>query len=184
MISSLKLLKSFLGVDKQTSSEEDDVLLYRILEGADAEVKQYCDRDLEVTTYTDQYYDGDGSSKLLLDDYPVVSVTSLYCDLGRDFDASTLVASSDYKLDSEKGIIELYDGSVFPVGPNTIKITFSAGYSVVPSDIVSAVNKIAAANYLDTKTDVNVIAGESVFYKPDAMRKSAFKTLNRYRRVG
>lgn len=93
-----------------------------------------------------EYHDGDGTTKLMLRDFPVISITSISIDtdLDRDFtDSDEQVLSTNYYVDNDNGIIEFVDdeGSgpiVFETGVKNIKIVYTAGYATIPADLVHA----------------------------------------------
>ncbi len=128
-------VKPGLGIDDTDTSE--DIALGQWCTRADAAIKRYCKRDLELTTYpaTATYgrgdsgiYSGDGSRYLILRQKPVISVTSVNLDMRAywasavtPFDTTTLLVSgTDYALAtagyigsaavSNRGIIERING--------------------------------------------------------------------------
>lgn len=85
MLATLDQVKAQLGI----TSVAQDAALSLWNAGADAAVKGYTHRDLEQTTYPgcavggdgdSGYYDGNGSLFLILRQWPVTSVTSVYVD--------------------------------------------------------------------------------------------------------
>lgn len=63
-------------VSDQAATEDPTAPVQVILDGVDAFVKGYCRRDFESTAYK-EYYDGRGSQKLFLKQYPIISVARL-----------------------------------------------------------------------------------------------------------
>ena len=100
--------------------------LESMIDIASAKCQQYCRRKFRLKTYT-EYYDGDGTAKLFLNQIPISSVTSLYDDYARSYGSTTLIASTDYVIDSDTGIITL-DSFNFVRSLQNIKITYIAGY--------------------------------------------------------
>jgi hypothetical protein len=169
MIASLAELKDFL---KMTETTDDDKL-YELLRDADAEVKARCKRDFERANYT-HYYDGTGGSTILLDQYPIVEVTSVHEDKDRNFAADTLL--SDYTTRDNTGELILLTG-VFGIGAQNIKVVYTAGYVDIPRPIKQAVIKIACANYIESAAQIEVIETSELLYKPDILRREASKTI-------
>jgi len=102
---------------------------YKILE-------KYLGRQMKSQTITDEYYDGDGTPTLLLKQWPINSVTSLFDDVDRDFAGNTEISSDDYLIYGDEGRIELYnDETIFTVGKQNVKITYNAGYDTIPDDL-------------------------------------------------
>lgn len=187
-------LKTYLGI---TSSGQDAKLSAVKTDIEDA-VKKYCGRDLLVpsTPYT-EYYAGDGSQRLIVDQRPVVSVSSIYIDPSCLFESGSLVPnlnsgspaeliSSQRQLDS--GIIELFSYA-FLRGRRSVKITYSAGYATVPSDLQRAVKLICAKAWKVQELQMigqisQQVGDKTVTYEPDAWPKEAAEILGRYRRIG
>jgi len=65
----------------QAATEDPTSIVQSILNGVDKWVKNYCQRDLEQTSYK-EYYDGNGTTNLFLEQYPVISVSRL--SIGRN----------------------------------------------------------------------------------------------------
>lgn len=61
----------------QAAAEDPTAIVQTVLNGVDKWVKQYCGRDFESTSYTNELYDGEGSASLFLKQYPIISVERL-----------------------------------------------------------------------------------------------------------
>lgn len=95
---------------------------------------------LETTTYT-MYFDGPGGQELRLPYIPVASITSIHDDPDRAYGSGDLVASGDYTLYGEEGLVILKNDashSVWSTSKRAIKVVFVAGYATVPGPIVHA----------------------------------------------
>ena len=94
----------------------------------------------ENNTYT-HYFDGDGSGVLQLRVIPANTITSVHVDVDRDYGASSLVASSDYTLDTSEGLVILNTDSTqgaFDKGYRSVKVIYTAGFTTIPDGIVHA----------------------------------------------
>jgi len=130
-----------------TTSAEDGRLT-TLCQAASTAIARLCgypgqSPSMEATTYT-AYLSGpsDADGRVIrLPVRPVVSVTSVYDDPDWEWGSSTLVASTDYAVDTGDGTITLGpDGGTWSREPRAIKVTYVAGFSVVPYDL-----KLAAA---------------------------------------
>ena len=97
---------------------------------------------MESTSYT-RFLDGPGGRDLVLDVWPVVSVTSLYDDPTLDFtDSQYLVSSGDYAvIDANQGLVRLKSTAThgaWNTAKGCIKATYTAGYATVPDDLKHA----------------------------------------------
>lgn len=125
----------------QTDTSHDDRIqtLVNLISGRIAE---YCDAVFIKSTYTAEFYDGDGNKTLILRHRPVVaaSITKITVedvDESADdiTDLATNVSGAALKADYEAGIITR--GNRWPRGTQNIKITYQAGYvaASIPKDL-------------------------------------------------
>ena len=95
---------------------------------------------ITATNYT-QYMTANGGVELRLPYLPVQSIGSIYDDADRVYGASTLVASGDYDLHGDTGLVILKSTAShgeWSSAHRAIKVTFNAGFSSVPGAIVHA----------------------------------------------
>lgn len=96
------------------------------------------DPTMESASYT-RYLDGPGGRDLVLDVWPVTAITSIYDDEEQDFAATSLVDSGDYAIIAgARGLVRLTSTSThgaWSTGSETIKATFTAGFSTVPASL-------------------------------------------------
>ena len=86
---------------------------------------------------TNELQDGDGSSLIQLNYWPIISITSLYVDVNRTFGSETLIASTDYEIYkhnannpiSNAGQIRYLEGN-FASAASNVKTTYTAGFSL------------------------------------------------------
>lgn len=64
-------------VSDQAATEDPTAIVDSINDGVDKWVKEYCKRDFEEATYTNELYDGNNETSLFLDNYPVISISRL-----------------------------------------------------------------------------------------------------------
>lgn len=64
--------KSYAGI----THTDDDTLIGYLVSRATSAIERYCDRTLRSTSYREQY-DGDGTTELLLKEYPITAVNLL-----------------------------------------------------------------------------------------------------------
>lgn len=144
----LASIKDYLNIASSQSSE-DSVLSFLINATSQA-VNDFTSRQLIQKSWT-EYHDGSGQSKqLIMSQYPIISVASIYSDTDRAFGLSTLISSSDYYSQNQAGIIQLdWNMGNFIRGKANIKVTYTAGYqfSSVPYSIGLAVKRWVGYHY-------------------------------------
>ena len=168
-LTSISAVKTLLGI----SDSSQDTLLTQLLAGVDATIKQWLRRDIEQATYT-EFYSGDGTEVLALNQYPVTSITSVHENASGYFTESEftadelLTAGEDYALmrlsstvGSKAGFVRRIGGlwpqpslrtqqflSAFPgAAAGNIRVVYVAGYSSVPADLAAAANQLVVRAY-------------------------------------
>ena len=183
---SLANLKSYLQITGSTQ----DTILTSIKDAVESWVKQYVDRDLIVTSYT-EYHDGDGSGSLKLRNYPITTITSIYADPARLFAAATLIPSTDIitsvTQNDNIGLVELYSYR-FLTGVKSIKVAYSAGYSTIPDRLAHAVKLLCAREFMIQDKRMSGLVTQQVGDKQitlefEAIPKNALSILDKYRRI-
>jgi hypothetical protein len=142
-LTSLPSVREYLKI--AASDTTYDSLLTNLIKRSQMLIEKYCGRQFKARDYT-EYYDGDGTSKLLLKQWPIVSVTELNMDNARSFLSVTQALAADFVIWSEEGYLELLSaadsisgfsegGSLFRYGQQNIKVRYNAGYAAIPEDL-------------------------------------------------
>lgn len=192
-IESVSNLKSFL----QITSSTHDAKLTTLKAEVEQLVNGYCGRDFIVpsTPYT-EFYDGDGSQRLIVNQRPIISIASIYIDPSCLFAEASAVPNLNSGSPAElisnarqlrAGIVELFSYA-FLRGRRSVKITYSAGYATMPTDLQRAVKLICAKWW---KSQELLLSGQyqqsvgdkTVTLDADAWPKEALDILQRYRRL-
>lgn len=162
------------------SGSDYDTPIASALASAEQYVKRWTGRALERATYT-HTLNGTGTDRLLLPEWPVVSITSVdYVDASgneADIDAST------YTLEAGRGVLHRrangvavwggglwYDvrwSPVWPDEPQSVKVVYVAGYESgsEPADLIEAVYRLADTHLAQRQvalTDTAVPDGRGV----------------------
>jgi hypothetical protein len=120
-----------------------------------------------VNSY-DEFYDGNGSNTLFLDQVPIVSVSCVKVN-ARTLQPSTTVSSPGWVIDRTRKSIVFRLGGVaggpitfgtytasqngyqivgaFSRGIQNVEVVYTAGYTAIPADIVDKVTQLVAVNY-------------------------------------
>lgn len=134
-----------LVIEKQNT--KNDNILYQILSSSSYDIEAYCKRKLRGRTYGSggldaELHNGQGGDKLFTNQYPIISVTSLWDDTLLNYSDTYLKASSDYLVWKDEGIIQLrtdaIKGTSFNSGTGNIKLVYTAGYDHF--EIITGVN--------------------------------------------
>lgn len=142
-------------------------------------VREYCDVDFQQADHTETY-DGDGTSNLLLDHYPVVSVSSLAVD-------TIAITSDQYVIRTGEGEIQFIDGSAFSKDFQNVQITYRAGMSEVPQQVKFAIIDLVARKFKQVDKGRMGVSSESfgdqsITYQTEELTDDIKIILNRYRK--
>lgn len=163
-LTTLADVKETLGIDAGDTSQDN--LIIRKINQATEMIEHYCDRRFANTTYTQQEYDATNSDQLSLKQRPVTDTTTLILqqrDSTLNEDDWTTVDTELYFTDSGAGVIDLaFNASGHW---NRYRVTYSAGYATIPSDLAEACVTLAA--YLVD----NATAGTGIKSKQEGQRK-------------
>ncbi len=149
-------VKEYLGI----SGTDDDDFIDNLIDRASEAIESHCRREFNSEERT-EYHDGRGSSRLVLKHRPVTAVASIYDDLNRDFGSGTLISSSDYLVREDEGIVEFVSSSSFKDGRLNVKVTYTGGYSTIPTDLGQACIMLVALLYHRGKQGADGIKQES-----------------------
>lgn len=128
--------------DKLNLDDVDQAEVETLINAASIHANSHTKRNLLARDYTEDY-DGGGTNELVLYQFPVNSIESIYIDKSRDFGASTELESDDYIYYDDIGVVVRTNG-VFPDGRKVIRITYNAGFSTVPEDLKMSVVEMVA----------------------------------------
>jgi hypothetical protein len=154
VLTSLQAFKSY--IDSDTTGLDDDLLSY-FLQTASDDIEHYVHRKLRRKTHT-EYQKGNLQKKIFTRQYPIISVTGLWDDTLRVYGDDTKFLSSEYFVDKETGMIQLF-GEVFDYGVSNIKIVYDAGYD--DFEILEDVND--RFDFSEGSTEFNITLTEGIY---------------------
>lgn len=181
----IEKVKEYLG--GEFGSDKDSVLASLIAQ-VSAYVRKKCQNNILAADYI-EYYDGDGSNTLLLRQFPINSIDSIYDDNTYIFDLPTQIPPGDIIPSSagntemaKTGIIKLKD-NIFSTGEQNIKITYNAGYMAVPEDLELGVIKLVGACFLEGTGSIDAMATEGADDKPTRLERKSKDFMLPYMRI-
>jgi hypothetical protein len=133
-------LQNYKDYNAITNSNQD-AKLQLIISSVSALIESYCGRIFQSTTYTESYDAKD--SVISLNNYPVISITSVKTSTDGGLTQTTLVANSaakdGYIVDLKEGLIYSQTGSSFlpsyEIKYRSLEVVYVAGYATIPNDI-------------------------------------------------
>jgi hypothetical protein len=112
--------------------------------------------------FYDEFYDGNGSVRQFIRNWPIVSVQALLVN-GQSISAASGWGSVGWMIDQSKKSLVILSGvpqrtlgrapwgSGFTEGVQNVEVQYTAGFSRVPQDVVEKCTKMVAVNYRRTK---------------------------------
>lgn len=128
--------KAYMGLSSPNEDTRIEILIAKVSDL----VKSICRRSFVdyVNDAKVEIHEG-GANLLVPEEYPVLSISSL--EYSTDYGAtySTLVEFTDYALSKATNNIIPISSSSFPAMPNGYRLTYTAGFEVLPEDLKLAV---------------------------------------------
>ena len=162
-------LQDFLGITSPTATQQS--LLDRSIDAATDFIERYCGRRFQLTTNTQEVYDGTDTPYILLKNWPV-STTAAFTLEERESTKNSnnwgSIDSEDYFIHYDEGIVEFIGGFKFRKYPRAFRATYASGYdfdtvtagkeleAVGLGDLEYAVWKLAGTIYNNRKNNLNV----------------------------
>ena len=125
----------------------DDTLLQEWIDAAGSAVKRFCGRDFIPTAYTETFDLDAYSYTLTLNNYPVIGVVAAttfpsYPDQGETIAGVDIIASRTGTISRKSAGFggwedECY-GRYFPGGFQSVRVSYTAGFSIIPADVRQA----------------------------------------------
>jgi hypothetical protein len=170
-------VKETLGIASGDTSKDN--LIIRKINLATEMIEGYTGRRFKLTTYTNEEYNATNTDELVLLQRPVVSIDSLdYRNSSYNTDDWSTADTQTYFFDSNAGIVE----GTFSFGGhwNTVRITYTAGYSTIPSDIQEAATSLASFLVQNPNTSTTIrrkVQGPTSIEYYNSMSQSIIESL-------
>ena len=130
-------------LDIDSGDTAANTLLARLISRVSGLVENYLNRSVLSTSRTYQTDVARGQGEIFLPAYPVSSITSIKNDVLRQFDASTVIDSGDYYLESTSGRVS-FDVVIVP-GRGVLQVVYTGGMAEDTSSFITAYPDIAEA---------------------------------------
>lgn len=128
----LSEVKKWLNLSGSNATRDE--FIEDLIEDSSYDIEDYCYREF-VGRIRTEFYDGDGTGSLKLDQRPVNYLATLHDDPEREWDnADNVIERDDYMLYKSQGKIQLYDEESkfsFPDGGQNVMVEYHAGYSLL-----------------------------------------------------
>jgi hypothetical protein len=138
---------------------EDYDFLTEISNYAQGYCKGYCRQPLETESVV-SYYNGNDSTMIILNEFPVTAITKLEVRQEGTNTWDTIV-STNYWLMPLSSLFACYYKEGFQEGYSNIRITYTCGYtsSTIPYDLKLVIVEIAATIYKESNHNLSLKGG-------------------------
>jgi len=173
--------------DHGITGSDNDAQLTRIIAGVSKAMQNWMGRAIVDTSYTDEIHSGNGwQDTLALNHRPVTSTDSFVVKLD-----DVEVSNTLYTKDDDAGLLYLISGQ-WTRGSRNYKVSYSAGYTSVPDDLVMAAtiqcrhefnqSQPSATNRVGIHSNADATGGSTV-YVPGGFLPEVLEIMRPYRRV-
>lgn len=132
-LTTLAQAKSHLSISPSDSLQDARIEMF--INAASEKIERYTNRLLVSQGAIAELQHGRRENIILLKQWPIIAISEVSIDYTAAHTApANVLAASDYTISDDKNSLLLIN-STFPVGFNNIKITYTAGYTTVPSDL-------------------------------------------------
>lgn len=183
-LTTLGEVKAWLQTGQAAFPNTDDTLLARLITAASQFIQKWLNRNI-VSADWYEVRDGTGGQRLTFGNFPVTAVLSLSIDgLAIPPTSGDGEFGAGYVFSPTELVLR---GYVFTCRPQNVEITYTAGYSVIPSDIAQACIDLVCLRYRE-RTRIGEVSraisgSETVSYSQRDMSEHVKLLLSQYRLV-
>ncbi|MEE6450528.1 head-tail connector protein [Gottfriedia acidiceleris] len=171
-LTTLDAVKSYLKIDS-TQTYDDDRLI-GLINACSTAIEDYCKRKFKEQTLTEDY-DGTGTKYLLLDQYPVKSITSVAIE-------GITLDPSGYKINKKTGNL-IRKNSCWVKGDVNITVTYTAGLTEIPAPLELACRHFVMSFFKADVASFSTTFSEGFVFKPEALPSQVKALVTPYKKV-
>jgi hypothetical protein len=155
-------------LDKKSGDTADDTFLSSLITIASGSIERFIGGPVKEQTFSDEIYDGDGKDVLFLRNTPITSLkTPAVGDVqyrnAPDQNWLTLEATLAYILvKPDKPYALFLYANYFYEGQSNIKVSYKAGYTIIPDDIVRVCLEMIAIMFKESNQGEGRLGRSSV----------------------
>ncbi len=131
-------------------ADSNQLFVERLIDAFTKRAENESHRAWRKATVTEYFTTRSGQSQIRLSRFPVDSITSIKESTNGDFSTATAMASTNYFLDSSRGIVRLRS-LTFTEGPGAVQVVYTGGLArdvfAVPADLRQAAAKQVAFEF-------------------------------------
>ena len=173
-------------MNKKGDSQVRENVIESIIDRVSSKIENYCDRHFITRGTLTEYYDGSGTNKLYLKQYPITSVSGIYIDSDWSWGSTTELSSTSYRVaENERYVVANTD--IFTKDDQNIKVVYAAGYAdvdAVPDDLKHAcISEVVRIYQQSFEGALGKTSGLDYSYIIDPFLPETKETLDRHKKV-
>jgi len=165
------------------SDSGDDNLIQDLIDRKTVMFSNYCEIDSFFIADYIEYYNGRGSEYLFVKNNPINSITNIADDTDWLWGADSTISSNDYRIVENRYVVYKY---TFADGKQNVRISYNAGYSVIPLDLKQILIEEVWRNYKRRKEQdvlIKTLQDGSTHFVPSGLMPSTKQVLDKYKRM-
>lgn len=173
-LTTLEAVKAYLKLNAAPLSAEEITLLEELINACSTAIENYCGRKFKEQTF-DEEYDGTGKNYLLLEQFPVKSISSIAIN-------DVILDPSEYKVKKRNGML-LRKNSVWPIGDINISVSYVAGLAEIPAPLELACKHFVMSFYKADIASFSTTFAEGFIFRPEALPSQVKSLVSPYKKV-
>lgn len=171
-LTTLEAVKAYMGIPLEQVNDDDT--LENLINACSTAIEDYCKRKFLEQTF-DEEYDGTGKNYLLLEQFPVKSISSITVE-------DITLDASEYKVKKNNGVL-IRKNSIWPLGDINISITYVAGLSEIPAPLELACKHYVKSFYKADVASFSTTFQEGFVFRPEALPAQVKSLVAPYKKV-
>lgn len=183
---SMEQAKMVLGA-KVTDETQENLLTFCVNSASEL-CNTYTGRLLKSRNNT-EYYNGDGTETIIVANYPITTLTSVYQDANQVFGADTLISATALRVvPNDMRNMIVYYNCAFTPGVRNLKVVYTGGLLTIPADLQMACIELTALAWVQFQerrfgiTSRSMGDGTATFYGQE-IPKRVLQILDKYKGV-
>lgn len=165
------------------TGSDDDSLIQDLIDRKTAMFENYCEVDSFYIADYVEYQNGAGVRHIFVKNVPLNSITEIADDYDWVWASGDVIDSDDYRIVDDRYVTYK---SLFTPGIQNIKISYNAGYSIIPLDLVQVMIEEVWRNYKRRKEQdvvIKTLKDGSAHFTPSGLMPSTKQVLVKYKRL-
>lgn len=173
-LTTLDAVINYLKLNTVQLTEDEITVLEGLINACSTAIENYCGRKFKEQSFEEEY-DGTGKSYILLEQFPVISISSISID-------DVVLDSSEYKVKKRNGVL-IRKSSVWPEGDINITVSYVAGLTEIPAPLELACKHFVMSFYKSDVASFSTTFADGFVFRPEALPAQVRNLIAPYKKV-